>query len=85
MSNPKPSEKVRELIQKSRIVSFTSWQNSYLDTALAQFQAADDQGRYLSDTDLDDLAKLIPVIATYISTVKLLTEQATNIVDEART
>lgn len=85
MSNPKLSEKVRELIQKSRIVSFTSWQNIYPDLAIAKFQAADDQGRYLTDQDLDDLLGLIPAIAAHIPTVKLLTEQAASIVDEART
>ncbi|OYQ62933.1 phycobilisome protein [Pseudanabaena sp. SR411] len=85
MSNPKLSEKVRELIQKSRIVSFTSWQSIYPDLAIAKFQAADDQGRYLTDQDLDDLQRLTPAIAAYIPIVKLLTEQAASIVDEART
>ena len=85
MSQSPLSEKVRALIQKSRIVSFTSWHDFYPDLAIARFQESDDQGRYLTDQDLDDLSRLIPAIAPYIPTVKLLSEQADSIVDEART
>lgn len=84
MSNPQLSEKILTLIKKSRIVSFTSWQNSYPDIAISKFQDADDQGRYLTDEDLDNLQRLTPAIATNIPTVRLLSAQAPQIVDEAR-
>ena len=84
MPNPQLSEKVLALIKKSRIVSFISWQNIYPDLAIAKFQDADDQGRYLTDEDLNDLQILIPAIATNIPTIKLLSAQAPQIVDEAR-
>ena len=84
MSNPQLSEKVLALIKKSRIVSFISWQNIYPDLAITKFQDADDQGRYLTDEDLDNLQILIPAIATNIPTIKLLSAQAPQIVDEAR-
>ncbi|HBC40626.1 MAG TPA: phycobilisome protein [Pseudanabaena sp.] len=84
MSKPQLSEKVFALIKKSRIVSFSSWQDTYPDTAIAKFQKADDQGRYLSDVDLHDLQILIPAITEDLSTVKLLTVDASQIVDEAR-
>jgi hypothetical protein len=84
MPNPQLSEKVLALIKKSRIVSFISWQNIYPDLAIAKFQDADDQGRYLTDEDLSDLQILIPAIATNIPTVRLLSAQAPQIVDEAR-
>ncbi|MFM7886230.1 MAG: phycobilisome protein [Pseudanabaena sp.] len=85
MANPKLSEKVRELIQKSRIVNFSSWQDAYADIAITKFQESDDQGRYLTDEDLNDLQGLVPAIAEYISALKLLSDQAPLIVDEART
>jgi hypothetical protein len=84
MPNPQLSEKVLALIKKSRIVSFISWQNIYPDLAIAKFQDADDQGRYLTDEDLSDLQILIPAIATNTPTVRLLSAQAPQIVDEAR-
>jgi hypothetical protein len=84
MPNPQLSEKVLALIKKSRIVSFISWQNIYPDLAIAKFQDADDQGRYLTDEDLSDLQILIPAIATNIPTVRLLSAQAPQTVDEAR-
>ena len=84
MSKPQLSEKVLALIKKSRIVSFRSWQNIYPDLAITKFQDADDQGRYLTEEDLNDLQILIPAIATNIPIVKLLAAQAPQIVDEAR-
>ena len=84
MPNPQLSEKVLALIKKSRIVSFISWQDIYADLAITKFQDADDQGRYLTDEDLNDLQILIPAIATNIPTVRLLSAQAPQIVDEAR-
>ncbi|MBD2319832.1 globin family protein [Phormidium tenue] len=84
MSNPQLSEKVLALIKKSRIVSFRSWQDTYPDLAMTKFQDADDQGRYLTEEDLNDLQILIPAIAESIPTVKLLSAQAPQIVDEAR-
>ncbi|WP_055077721.1 phycobilisome protein [Pseudanabaena sp. 'Roaring Creek'] len=84
MSNLQLSEKVLALIKKSRIVSFSSWQNIYPDVAVTKFQDADDRDRYLTDEDLNDLQTLIPAIATNIPIVKLLSAQAPQIVDEAR-
>lgn len=84
MPNLQLSEKVLALIKKSRIVSFISWQDIYADLAITKFQDADDQGRYLTDEDLNDLQILIPAIATNIPTVRLLSAQAPQIVDEAR-
>jgi hypothetical protein len=78
------TEKVRELIQKSRIVSFATWQDFYPSIAIAIFQTADDQGRFLTNEDLQNLQQLIPAIADNIAIVKLLTDQASVIVDEAR-
>ena len=41
------SEKVKELIEKSRIVSFDDW--SYPNQVLEIFRQAENEGRYLTD------------------------------------
>jgi hypothetical protein len=78
-SPPKISEKVRALIQKSRIVSFTTWDSTYSTEVIERFQAADQAGRYLTD---DDLRSLSP---EQTAVVKVLRDRVADIVDEART
>ncbi len=78
------SDKVRELINKSRIVSFANWQDIYDAQLIEYLQAADDQGRYLTDADLQEMQKLEPAIAKYLSTVQVLRDQVNEIVNEAR-
>jgi hypothetical protein len=78
------SAKVRELIQKARIVSFATWQDTHSDAAIALFQAADDQGRYLSDKDLQQIQTLAPASAGLTPIAAMLRDRASDIVDEAR-
>ncbi|AKG24631.1 phycobilisome protein [Calothrix sp. 336/3] len=78
------SETVRELIQKARIVSFTTWQNTHPPESIQLFQAADDGGRYLSDEDLQQIQQLVPSTATVIPLTQELRDRVTEIVDEAR-
>jgi Phycobilisome protein len=78
------SEKVRELIQKARIVSFSTWQDSHSAASIAQFQAADDQGRYLTDQDLEQIQTLSPESSQLLPVVQLLRDRVGEIVDEAR-
>ncbi|MGK7893305.1 MAG: phycobilisome protein [Xenococcus sp. (in: cyanobacteria)] len=78
------SDKVKELIKKSRIVSFSTWQAKYSAEVIAIFQQADDEGRYLSDQDLQQLNKLTPQLAESLAQAKLLRDQATDLVDKAR-
>lgn len=78
------SEKVRELIQKARIVSFATWQDTHPVAAIQQLQAADDQGRYLTDEDFQQLQQLAPDSAGLIGVASLLRDRAAEIVDEAR-
>ncbi len=84
MSQPQLSEKVLELIKKARIVSLDSWQDIYDAQLIEYVQAADDQGRYLTDADLQEMQKLEPAIAKYIPTVQILRDQVNAIVNEAR-
>jgi Phycobilisome protein len=78
------SEKARELIQKARIVSFSTWQDSHSAASIAQFQAADDQGHYLTDQDLEQIQTLSPDSSQLLPVVQLLRDRVSEIVDEAR-
>jgi len=84
MTKPQLSEKVKELIQKSHIVSFEDWQDTHPAEAIVRFQAADDEGRYLTDEDLQSLQQQSPQSAAFISVVQMLRDQVTDIVDESR-
>jgi hypothetical protein len=77
------SEKVKELISKARIVSFSGWEEQYSAEAIAIFQIADDEGRYLTDEDLEKIATLLPQTISLESS-RQLRDLATEIVSEAR-
>ncbi|HIK03522.1 MAG TPA: phycobilisome protein [Trichormus sp. M33_DOE_039] len=85
MTQPQLSDKVRELIQKSRIVSFATWDNTHPPEAIQRFQAADDEGRYLTDEDLQQIQQLAPSTTALIAVTQNLRDRVTEIVDEART
>lgn len=76
------SEHVKELITKARIVSFTHW--SYPGPAIAVFQAADDQRRYLSDEDIAQLRTLVPQLSDSLAIAQQLRDQAALFVETAR-
>ncbi len=84
MSQFQLSDKVRELIKKSRIVSFANLQDAYPIEVIQCLQAADDQSRYLTDIDLRQMQELAPAIAKFIPVVQLLRDRVNEIVDEAR-
>ena len=78
------SEKVRELIQKARIVSFATWHEAYPPEVIRRFQAADDQSRYLSNEDSHQIQTLAPNLEASLAVAQTLRDQASFIVDEAR-
>lgn len=84
MTKPPLSEKVQELIKKARIVSFASWQGTHSAEAVQRFQAADDQGRYLTDEDFQYLSAHASETSALIPSAKILRDQVSDIVDEAR-
>lgn len=77
------SDSVKELIAKSRIVSFTEWGVQYTPAIIALFQSADDEGRFLTNIDLDALCKVVPD-AQITLVANILRDLAPDIVDEAR-
>ena len=84
MSKAPLNEKIRELIQKSRIVSFTTWDETYPADLIQLFQTADDERRYLSDEDLQQIQELAPETEALLLMAQSLRDQVVFIVDEAR-
>ncbi|MDY6803690.1 MAG: phycobilisome protein [Cyanobacteriota bacterium] len=80
----KLTERAKELIPKSRIVSFATWKNKHSDEAIQIFQQADDEGRYLTDEDLEKIKAISPEKSSSLERAKLLRDKATEIVDKAR-
>jgi hypothetical protein len=85
MTKPQLSEKVLDLIQKTRIVSFANWADTHQAEIIQYFQTADDESRYLTDEELEQIQQFAPRSSTLLIPVaKLLRDRATEIVDEAR-
>jgi Phycobilisome protein len=78
------SDRARALIQQARIVSFESWQTTHSPAAIAIFQAADDQYRYLTSADLQQLKVFLPQFAAAYLSVEQLQQQVNEIVTQAR-
>lgn len=78
------SERAKELIVKSRIVSFSSWKDTYSDDIISIFQSADDQGRYLTDEDSEKIKALSVSTILGLEKAQLLRDNATDIVNKAR-
>lgn len=81
---PELSDAIKDLIEKARIVSFDSWKASHPRAAIARFQAADDERRYLTDEDLAEIQALAPKSAALMPVAVLLRDRVAEIVDEAR-
>ena len=76
------SQKVKELIEKSRIVSL-DWQD-YPESAVAVFQQADKEGRYLTDEDIDRIQAIAPDLSTGLEQGKVLRDNVNEIIANAR-
>lgn len=75
------SDKVKELIKKSRIVNF-DW--NYPQAVIDVFQQADDEGRYLTDEDIQQISQLVPNLESALAQGKLLRDNVVEIVRDAR-
>ncbi len=78
------SETAKQLIPKARIVSFKTWAEVLPTEIIELFQTADDEGRYLTEKDLELLKKSSAVPNFAIEAASFLGEYAAEIVDEAR-
>jgi allophycocyanin-B len=78
------SDRARQLIPKARIVSFATWSNDSPAEVIAIFQKADDEGRYLTDEDIEQIKTVSPSLSSSVEKAKLLREKAPDIVSEAR-
>ncbi len=82
--NTQLTERAKQLIPKARIVSFKGWEEVLPTEIIQSFQAADDEGRYLTQKDLNFLksGSQLPIFS--IDAASFLGEYAAEIVDEAR-
>jgi hypothetical protein len=78
------TDAIQDLIRKARIMDFSGLRPGHPPESIARFQAADDERRYLSDEDLNQILQLAPKRAALVPVAKLLRDDATAIVDEAR-
>ena len=78
------SERAQKLIPKARIVSFATWKNFYSDEVIAIFQKADDEGRYLTNEDLERIKNKAQDTSVSLEQARLLRELAPNLVANAR-
>jgi hypothetical protein len=78
------TERAKQLIPLARIVSFEAWKNHYSAELIEIFQQADDQGRYLTDQDLEQIAMRIPESSSALEFARLLRDKADTIIDSAR-
>lgn len=78
------SERAQQLIPLARIVSFEGGKSRYNEEIIAIFQQADDEGRYLSDRDLEILKQKAPNLAESLEYARLIRDKAQIIVDNAR-
>ena len=78
------SERAKKLIPLARIVSFATWKSLYSEEVIQIFQQADDQGRYLSDEDLEQIKGISLDTSSSVKRARLLREKASEIVAQAR-
>ena len=78
------SDNVKALIAKARIVNVRQWQNLFSVEAIALVQAADDEGRYLTDDDLQQFQAQVTASLPWVDVAQQLRDQAPEIVDDAR-
>ncbi|ACK73791.1 Phycobilisome protein (plasmid) [Gloeothece citriformis PCC 7424] len=78
------TERAKQLIPLARIVGFETWHNNHNSSTIAIFEQADNEGRYLTDTELEQIKNLSPNSSDFIESARLLRDQAQEIVDYAR-
>jgi Phycobilisome protein len=78
------SPEILELIKKARIVSFATWQDSHPPELVEILQSADDRRLYLTDPELQQIARLMPELAADLPVVARLRDEVVEIVNEAR-
>jgi hypothetical protein len=78
------TDRIKDLIARARIVSFTTWKPTHSDAAIEIFQAAEEARVYLTDADYHQIATLSPTISSLIPVSQLLRDRVVEIVDEAR-
>ncbi|MEL6928722.1 MAG: phycobilisome protein [Cyanobacteria bacterium J06600_6] len=76
------SDKVKELIAKSKIVS-VDWQD-YPESLVAIFKQADSESRYLTDVDISSIKDIAPNLNDGLNRGRILRDNVNEIVSNAR-
>lgn len=77
------TQKAKELIKKSRIVSFSNW-HQHPSQVVAIFQQADDESRYLTEEEMARITEIAPSLQYSLKQARLLQDNATEIINRAR-
>lgn len=78
------TDRIKDLIDRAKIVSFESWKPAHSQELIEIFQAAEDARAYLTDAQYQQIARLSPQTSSLIPVSQLLRDQVVEIVDEAR-
>lgn len=78
------TERAKQLIPKAKIINFALWKKEGFERVRDIFQKAEDEGRYLSDRDLEQIQTYFPQNSSTLAAVKLLGDRSSEIVDRAR-
>ena len=78
------SDRVKELIEQARIVSFATWTDRYPLEVIEVFQQADDEKRYLTDEDISKIQGIVPALLASLAQGKTLRDDVATIVSHAR-
>ena len=78
------SERAKELIKKSRIVTFENWEKTYSPEVLAIFQRANNESRYLTDEEIQQIREVAPHLEDSLQQAQTLRNNVMEIVNNAR-
>jgi hypothetical protein len=81
---PEFSDTVKELIIKSRIVSFDRWASTHDPEIIQIFQTADNDRSYLTAAQLTHIAAKSPHTSQLIPIVRQIDDRKTEIIDRSR-
>ncbi|BAQ64639.1 phycobilisome protein [Geminocystis sp. NIES-3709] len=78
------TERAKQLIPKARIFSTARVKSIYPESVINIFQKADDEGKYLSDINIQEIQNLLPDIEKSLTKSKILRDKVDRIVGRAR-
>ena len=78
------SERAKQLIPKARIFTVANIETQYPESVINIFQQADDNGEYLSDSDINQIQENVAQLTKNLKQAQILRDKAEEIVEKAR-